>query len=118
MKAMFLKEFEYKEEIITYGDEPDFFYIVSEGEVWVQVFAGEGFEKPGELLQQKTLYPGSAFGEISLLGECKRTATVIVKTKKVKLWALDRKTFENIICYFSMERRDFYLESLEEIFIL
>jgi len=81
----------------------------------VNIFKDEGYDQPGELIETRTLYAGSALGEVAILAECKRTATVTVKSKKVKLWTLDKRTFENIICYFVMEKRDFHLESLEEI---
>jgi cAMP-dependent protein kinase regulator len=44
----------------------------------------------------KTYYPGEAFGELALLYNAPRAATIKVKTSAV-LFALDRQTFNNIV---------------------
>lgn len=51
--------------------------------------------------------PGQAFGELAILYNCPRTATVIALTD-VKVWLLDRKVFQAIILKTGKDKRDEY----------
>ena len=70
------------EEIVRQGDRGDRFYLVKRGALDVYV--------DGELVQ--SLEPGDSFGEIALLRDVPRTATVRARTDVV-LYALDRRHF-------------------------
>ena len=74
------------EEIVRQGEHGDRFYIVAEGEVDVQV---DG--RPAEPLRA-----GEFFGEIALLRDVPRTATVTAGTD-VDVLALDRDEFINAV---------------------
>jgi CRP-like cAMP-binding protein len=70
------------EEVITQGDAGDRFYVIEEGEV--EVFEDGVFKR--------TEGPGESFGEIALLRDVPRTATVRAKVTS-RLLALERDQF-------------------------
>jgi len=62
-------------EIVKQGsDELDYMYIVQKGECNVHVLDKIGLENGFKRV--RTLYPGDHFGEIGLIYNCRRTATV------------------------------------------
>lgn len=90
--------------IIKQGDKGDNFYVLDSGEVDVLI------EKPGtgsssssaaaaghkpEMMKVNHLVSGQSFGEIALIQNCPRTAT-IVATTDCNLWAIDEMTFKKV----------------------
>ena len=92
INAMEENEFKNGESVIVQGADGDCMYIVDFGELDCYKQFGQN-EEPKFL---KTYKPGEAFGELSLLYNAPRAATIKSKNKSV-LFALDRQTFNNIV---------------------
>jgi cAMP-dependent protein kinase regulator len=88
IKAMHKVELKADQKIINEGDNGDFLFCVDEGELICFKEA-----KPTEVL--KTCVGGDIFGELALLYNCPRAASVSAKVPCV-LWKLDRETFNHI----------------------
>ena len=65
-----------EEEIINYGDVERDLYYISKGDCLVKLENSQG----REYLSENILDEGSHFGEISMIYNCPRTATVISRT--------------------------------------
>ncbi|GAA6234290.1 cGMP-dependent protein kinase 2-like [Lates japonicus] len=83
------------DEVIKEGSEGDSMYIVAAGELTVTQ-AGQDL---------RTLTSGDVFGELAILYNCKRTATVKAKTV-VRLWCMERQTYRTIITNKSKKKRE------------
>nr|CAG8459611.1 15921_t:CDS:2 [Entrophospora candida] len=100
------------EEIIKQGGIGDFFYVVEIGSFDVYV------SKCGAPPEQVTQYgPGGSFGELALMYNAPRAATVIATSDSV-LWALDRVTFRRILMENTSRKRRMYESFLEEVPLL
>ncbi len=78
------------EEIIRQGEIGDKFYLISSGEVSVNVKKGLGRKKVA------SLGDGDFFGEMALVTELPRTATIIAETP-VELFVLYKRDFKKIL---------------------
>lgn len=78
-------------DIIKEGDNGDNFYIVRSGNMAVYKRSDDG---KGELRVAER-GPGTSFGEIALMYNCARKATVRCD-RAAELWAIDRYTFKRI----------------------
>lgn len=81
------------EVIIKQGDDGDNFYLVEAGELICQRLMNPDDKEDTYL---KTYVPGESFGELALLYNAPRAATIIAKTD-CELWSLERQTFTSII---------------------
>ena len=90
--------------IIKQGDEGDNFYILHEGEC---EFFVSGTSKG-------TGGPGTSFGELALMYNSPRAATVTAVTA-VKLFALDRITFRQIMADATSKKRRLHEQFLEKV---
>ena len=81
------------EVVIKEGDDGDNFYLVESGELTCTKFLNPDDKEETFL---KTYVPGESFGELALLYNAPRAATIIAKTD-AELWSLERGTFNSII---------------------
>lgn len=65
-----------------------------------------------------TIEPGGSFGELALMYNAPRAATVVSAEPNCTLWALDRVTFRRILMDSSFQRRRMYEKFLGEVPIL
>ena len=107
------KKYKKNEYVIKQGDNGDNLYIIESGELICEKVFKEG-ESPTYL---KTYKEGELFGELALLYNAPRAATIYAKTDCV-LWALDRLTFNSIIKESSINKREKYKRFLETIPLL
>ncbi|KAM5468861.1 hypothetical protein MauCBS54593_004856 [Microsporum audouinii] len=106
--------------VITQGDAGDFFYIVESGHFDINIHPS-GTAQPGGHAglgaKVASIGPGGAFGELALMYNAPRAATVI-STEPSTLWALDRITFRRILMDSAFQRRRMYEAFLEEVPLL
>ncbi|KAK9814074.1 hypothetical protein WJX72_000322 [[Myrmecia] bisecta] len=108
VNAMFRKDVTAGETIIREGEEGDNFYVIQEGHFRASKRAGA---TENVLFQ----YDGKgAFGELALMYNCPRAATVEAVTDGV-LWAMDRTTFRNLVVVSFMEKRQRYERVLADM---
>ncbi|KAK6196663.1 BAR adaptor protein Hob1 [Pestalotiopsis sp. IQ-011] len=104
--------------IITQGDSGDYFYVVEKGtfDVYINPNGAPGSGGLGELVS--TIKAGGSFGELALMYNAPRAATVISAEPGCTLWALDRVTFRRILMESTFARRRMYENFLEEVPLL
>ena len=78
--------------IIQQGEPGNDFYVIVNGEVEVILTK----EEDGAKITVGQLGPGEFFGEIALLMEVPRTATVVARTE-VEVAALEKRDFQEIL---------------------
>ena len=111
--AMEIKNFKDGEEVIRQGENGDVLYIIESGTLdCFKVFNSEEGEK-----YLKTYNPGEVFGELALLYNAPRAATIRAKEESV-LYALDRQTFNHIVKDAAMKKREKYENFLKSVDIL
>lgn len=86
ISAMFSKEYTNGQTIITQGEDGNNYYLLDKGECEVYV------DRDNKQVLAKTCEPGDSFGELALLYNAPRAATVIAKGN-VRVWCVDRTTF-------------------------
>ncbi|CAK7273187.1 hypothetical protein SEPCBS57363_005527 [Sporothrix epigloea] len=106
--------------VITQGDSGDFFYVVEKGSFDVYVNSSGTLQAGPEGLGQKvdTISAGGSFGELALMYNAPRAATVMSAESSCTLWALDRLTFRRILMESTFARRRMYESFLEEVPLL
>ncbi|XP_060950841.1 cGMP-dependent protein kinase 1-like [Limanda limanda] len=90
--------------------------IIKEGDVGSLVFVMEEgkVEVTKEEMKLCTMGPGKVFGELAILYNCTRTATVRTLTP-VKLWAIDRQCFQTIMMRTGLIKHAEYMDLLNSV---
>ncbi|KAF2805197.1 camp-binding domain-like protein [Mytilinidion resinicola] len=105
--------------VIQQGDVGDYFYVVEDGHFDIFVNKSGKLEPGPDGLGNKvgSVGPGGSFGELALMYNAPRAATV-ASTEPSTLWALDRVTFRRILMDSAFQRRRMYEGFLEEVPLL
>ena len=106
--------------VITQGDPGDFFYVVETGSFDIFIHPSGTIQSGADGMGNKvaSIGPGGSFGELALMYNAPRAATVVSKEGKSTLWALDRVTFRRILMDSAFQRRRMYEGFLEEVPLL
>lgn len=106
--------------IISQGDAGDYFYIVEKGTFDIYINPTGSIEPGPQGMGNKvnSIGPGGSFGELALMYNAPRAATVISTEPNSNLWALDRVTFRRILMDSAFQRRRMYESFLEEVPLL
>ncbi|PSN38186.1 cGMP-dependent protein kinase [Blattella germanica] len=86
VEAMYSKEYEANQNVITEGEAGSHLYVSAEGKF--KVFVGNK--------EVSSFGPGKAFGELAILYNTKRNATIQVVTN-ARVWVLNRQVFQHIM---------------------
>ncbi|MDI1485491.1 MAG: hypothetical protein OHK93_000629 [Ramalina farinacea] len=106
--------------VITQGDAGDYFYVVERGTFDIYVNPSGTVEPGPNGMGNKvnSIGPGGSFGELALMYNAPRAATVVSTEANSTLWALDRVTFRRILMDSAYGRRRMYEKFLEEVPLL
>jgi cAMP-dependent protein kinase regulator len=109
VKAMYKVECKDGEKMITEGENGDYLFVVDEGKL--------DCHKEGSTDVLKTCSGGDIFGELALLYNAPRAASVTAKAASL-CWKLDRETFGHITSAASEKYRSTLKEFLSKVPIL
>ncbi|XP_036402706.1 cGMP-dependent protein kinase 2 [Megalops cyprinoides] len=93
--------------VIQEGEPGNYLYVLADGLLEVI--------QNGKLLGQ--MHPGTAFGELAILYNCKRTASVKAVSQS-HIWALDRQMFQSIMMRSTQARHEEYFSFLRSVSLL
>lgn len=111
--AMDQKEFQEGEFVIKEGDDGDDLFVVDQG----SLRCTKKDKKTGEEVHLLNYSKGMAFGELALLYNAPRAAS-IQTIESVKLFSLDRQTFNNIVKEAVIKKRQKFHDFFDKIELL
>lgn len=110
-QSMYLLEYQPRQDIVKQGEEGRNFYVIFQGSPTVRITNSKN-----EVVVEKRLRPGDTFGEVALLHSVPRSATVTcLDDTRVKVWALDRVTFSQLLSNSAFNRRNRYVALLKKV---
>ncbi|KAJ8250617.1 hypothetical protein COCON_G00225390 [Conger conger] len=105
--CMYEKTYTEDQVVILEGEAGNHLYVLADGLLEVI--------QNGKLLGQ--MRPGTAFGELAILYNCKRTASVKAVYQS-HIWALDRQMFQSIMMRSTQARHEEYFSFLRSVSLL
>lgn len=113
VNAMEEKRFVGGDKVIEQGEDGNELFVVEQGKLsCYKQFSGH--QEPTFLRKYE---PGDAFGELALLYNAPRAATIICDSDCL-LWSLDRNTFNHIVKDSSRVKRERYEQFLQKVKVL
>lgn len=109
VNAMQIVTFPAGSRVITQGDKGDLLFLVDSG--MLDCFRTS---ESGETKHLVTYGPGDAFGELALLYNAPRAATIDARTNSILL-SLDRETFNHIVKEAMIKRREIFEAFLRKV---
>ncbi len=116
--SMFERKCNQNEEIIREGDNGNYFYVISSGsyEAYIKTSSSSNDSKYGRKVRE---YNDSGyFGELALLYDQPRLATVICSKDNSVLYCMKRDKFKRLVIGNAFKRRKMYQEFLESVTLL
>ncbi|XP_058891262.1 cGMP-dependent protein kinase 2 [Acipenser ruthenus] len=107
VECMYEKTYQEGQLVIQEGEPGNHLYVLAEGLLEVI--------QNNKLLGQ--MHAGTAFGELAVLYNCKRTATVKAVTH-TRIWVLDRQISQNIMMRTAKARHEEYFSFLRSVSLL
>ncbi|XP_042901923.1 cGMP-dependent protein kinase 1-like [Parasteatoda tepidariorum] len=105
--CMYSQYFSKGTQVIRQGDVGSHLYVSAEGELKVL--------KDNKVIG--SVGPGKAFGELAILYNCTRTATVEA-SEDAKIWVMDRKAFHTIMMKTGLQRQEDNIKFLKSVPLL
>ena len=113
IKAMKVQNYEKGDTVIRQGDDGDELFIVGSG----KLKCCKLYDDKTEETFLKTYEPGEVFGELALLYNAPRAASIYAE-ESCELYSLDRDTFNHIVKHSTIQRRQKFEDFLQKIEIL
>ncbi|KAJ8014159.1 hypothetical protein DPEC_G00037350 [Dallia pectoralis] len=107
VECMYEKSYTEGQLVIQEGEPGNYLYVLADGLLEVS--------QNGKFLGE--MCPRTAFGELAILYNCKRTATVKA-VSKANIWALDRQTFQSIMMKSMQATQEEYFSFLRSVSLL
>jgi CRP-like cAMP-binding protein len=97
---------------MTQGDHGVFLYVIESGSFGVLIS-----ESGGDPIEVQVEGPGACFGELALMYNAPRAATVTAKENS-KVWKIDRYTFRRVAKHLGKDKLDTYTGFLNKVELL
>jgi len=115
LNAMREHNFAKGDTVIKQGDDGEVLYCVDSGKLHCHRKMNSEDAEPGTFL--KAYIPGESFGELALLYNAPRAATIIAEEDSV-CFSLDRDCFNNIVKEATMNRRERFEDFVNKVELL